>query len=453
MGTPLTPAELAAATDDLIALLRDTRYFDVVDERVHGWPRTDPAGGYWYGTWWSGVSVEKRGGQVTYRHSSDGADNNGQRTGPFLEGACWAHLLWARPPAASLVRRMVRGFTSWSLAMERTAADPGPSMLARASYLPAVDSTEGGRALRIDTSADLPGVDNAATVYVHLPANPTFGDLWIKNQRSKDDLGEMMRALVQVQACAPRLDAEAQGDIEEMLARYRAFALQVDADAWGIRTRAKDGSDYMPPLLTESLAHYVPQVECPGVLAIRLLGQGAPGSVSCGSGFASSDELAITKASNDVNQILRAHHQAAVLLALWRGQDAVALDLLHGLAARLEADLAWAELSPGAANVVPSDLGALIAHAATVGVPLTSREVRWLHARLRLASAGYRAPALAPAYHVFDAATPDGNYPFEPAADGLFFGEIGGLLGICASPWRNPQGRPVFDCARLAAAF
>ena len=175
--------------------------------------------------------------------------------------------------------------------------------------------------------------------------------------------------------------------------------------------------------------------------------------MSCGSGFGTSDQLAITSARNDVNQILRAHHQAAALLALWRGQDAAALDLLHGLASRLEADLAWARLSPGASNVVPSDLGAEIAHAATVGVPLTSSEVRWLHARLHLSAAGYRTPALAPAYHVFDAATPDGIYPYEPGADGLFFGEIGGLLGICASPWRNPQGRPALDCERLAAAF
>ena len=85
VGTPLTPAEIAAATDDVIALLKRTRYFDVVDERVHGWPESEPTG-YWYGTWWSGVTVTKQAGNVTFLHGAGGADNNGLRTAPYLEG-------------------------------------------------------------------------------------------------------------------------------------------------------------------------------------------------------------------------------------------------------------------------------------------------------------------------------------------------------------------------------
>jgi len=115
VGTPLTPAELAAATDQLIALLQDTRYFDVVDERVHGWPQS--AGGFWYGTWWSGITVTKQAGKVTYLHAAGGADNNGLRTAPYLEGACYAHLMWGSPLTANLVRRMARGYSSWALSM------------------------------------------------------------------------------------------------------------------------------------------------------------------------------------------------------------------------------------------------------------------------------------------------------------------------------------------------
>src|SRR5262249_52053108 len=129
-GTPLTAAELATATDQLVALLADTRYFAVVDERVHGWPES--AGGFSYGTWWSGVSIEKKSGKVSFVHAADGAENNGLRTAPYLEGACYAYLFGGDDLTASLVRRMARGYSSWALAMQRYAGDE--AMLARASY-------------------------------------------------------------------------------------------------------------------------------------------------------------------------------------------------------------------------------------------------------------------------------------------------------------------------------
>jgi hypothetical protein len=195
VGTPLTPAELDAATDDLIALLKGTRYFDVVDERVHGWPESDPAMGYWFGSWWSGVSVIKASGQVTYRHSPDGADNNGLRTAPLLEGACFAQLMWGKSLTAKLVQRMVRGYSSSQLAMRRSAGDTAKPMLARAHYPANVTSNDGSRSIIIDYAADRPGVDGTSE-YVHLPTNPTFGDIWIKNNRSKDDMGHIFRSRV-----------------------------------------------------------------------------------------------------------------------------------------------------------------------------------------------------------------------------------------------------------------
>jgi hypothetical protein len=451
VGTPLTQAELDAATDDLIALIKQTRYFDVLDERVHGWPES--AGGYWYGTWWSGITVTKANGVVTYTHSQDGSDNNGLRTAPLLEAACYAYLIRGDALTANLVRRMVRGYSSWSLAMVRTAGDTLKPMLARAHYAANVTSTDGGRSIVLDFSQDRPGVDGTSE-YVHLPTNPTFGDIWIKNNRSKDDMGHVYRSIAQVQACAPRLDAAGQADVKQMNDLYVAWAKQVEADGWGIATVDKNAQPIMPPPSVE-LAHYylVGNIECPGALMLRLFGDGDPGSLSCGSGVSPAEVIAGTNITNSAKQILRTSHEASVVTAWLSGQSSTGLALLQGLAQRVESDLAAVTQANPPSNVNPSDVAALLIHASNAGVPLTSNEIRWLHGRLHTAVQTYITSTATPTYHLFDAQTPDGTYPYEPSGDGLAWNDIGVLLGACAAPYRNPQGRAILDCGKLVGSL
>jgi hypothetical protein len=450
-GAPLTQAELAAATDELIALLEGTRYFEVLDDRVHGWPESDPAQGFWWGSWWSGVTVTKTSGQVTYRHSNDGADNNGLRTAPLVEGACYAHLLWGAELTAHLVRRMVRGYSAAALSMKRYANDPAIPLLSRTHYPASFTSYDGGHTIAVDTSANLPGIDGTSE-YVHLPTNPTFGDIWIKNKRSKDDMGQVFRSIVQADACTARLSAEGQADMAQLRELYTAWSLQVEADGWGIATLDKSAQVWMPPL-TETLAHYtlVGDVECPGVLMLRLLGNGDPGSLDCGNGISVLELLGGSQFNASVKQILRTHHQAAANMAFFTAQNDPGLVLLQGLASRVVLDLE--AVNAGTPDVVPSDIAALLLHASNAGVPLTSNEVRWLHGRLHLAVQTYLAPGAAASYRLFDATTPDGSYPFEPGGDGLSFVDIGVMLGACAAPYRNPATRPLFDCEQLQAAF
>jgi len=73
--------------------------------------------------------VERRGrGEERQQHhvpSHDvGGDNNGLRTAPLLEGACYAYALWKKPQHEQLLRRLIRGFSSWALAMVKPGASP-----------------------------------------------------------------------------------------------------------------------------------------------------------------------------------------------------------------------------------------------------------------------------------------------------------------------------------------
>jgi hypothetical protein len=447
-GDPVDADELALATSRYLELLESVRWLELVDERVHGWPQSDPRGRYWFGTWWSGVTLVKQDGAVTYRHSEDGADNNGLRTGPVLEGVCYASALWHRPEHEQLVRRMMRGLTAWTRAMYREPDDPDAPMLCRAFYPESVDAQENGRSFRIDYDLDRPGIDADPSSYVHVPENPDWGDVWIKNKRSKDDLGHMLRAIGQLGSCAQGFaDEDALADFAELRSTYAAWSRKVEDDGWQIATLDADAQQWFPDDL---LARFV-DAECTAKLAIRMLGHFDAGELDCGNGIGPLDDFII--GANDHNgNILRSFHEAAANNALLAADDVLAQALLDGMTLRIVEAIDGLE---GVAEPVPflgeQDLVDMLSHGAAAGVPLTSREVRWLHARIDDALASYANPDLQPMLHVFDEATPDGDYGYEPSGGSISFVGLASLLGTCASPCANPTGRPVLDCEMIAA--
>ena len=441
-GAPLTPEEITAATQDYLDLLQGTRWLDTIAQRAHGWPRTDPDGRYYYATWWSGVSVTRASGKVTFTHSPDGADNNGLRTAQLLEGACYASVLWKKPDHELLTRRLLRGFTSWSLAMERTPGDE-TFLLARAAYPVPVESTEAPLPLFIDTSASRPGVDAEPSEYIHLPDNPSWPDLWTKNKRSKDDIGHMLRALGELDTCDGHFaDPEAQTDLVDLRRRYEGFSRKVAAADFAIPTLDKDLVEYTPP---ESLAHFIKFLECTALLSIEIVGHGAPVSADCGDGYDPVPE-GTDGIKSGAMQIVRAFHAAATQQALLHAQPDLAKTLLGGLVKRLDTVMDLIDAGTPPANFATKDLTAFLVHAANAGVPLTSREVRFLHARIAEAAASYLSPAALPQYDLFSPSGADGDYAFEPGGEGIDFKDIGLFLGLCSAQYKNPSTREVLDC-------
>lgn len=91
------------------------------------------------------------------------------------------------------------------------------------------------------------------------------------------------------------------------------------------------------------------------------------------------------------------------------------------------------------------DFTQMIMHAANMGVPLTSREVRFVHQQFDAARERYLGYP-AHTFNVFTDGAPNGEVPYEPWGNGVFINDVGLLLGTCASQWRNPASRPVLDC-------
>jgi len=453
-GDPVTAEDTAAVTDLYLDLLAQMRYFGLLDERVHGWPESDPAQGYWYGTWWSGVRILKQDGKVTYLHSADGADNNGMRTAPMLVGAAYAYQLGGKADQLHLLRRIVRGYNSWILAMQRTSQPDAITMMTRASYPPKTPWTWAGREVTIDYSLNHPGIDNGACQYVEIPDNPAWGDLWVKNKRSKDDVGHLLLSIGLVKgAVAAANDPDLTAEWAQLMDLYGKWSRQVEDDGWRIATYDKSLATWYPD---DDLAYYIMDVngidpECDVALATRLMGRGDGGTLDCGNGISIIDDVVSMKPDN--GQQLRSCHEAAVAQALIHGQDALVATLLPGLALRIDKILDGDPANGDPPRPNDEDLGELMIMADAVGVPLTWREVRFAQDRIRDAHAAYLSDAAMPGFHVFDAATPDGEYSFDPGGGGYAFRYVGAVLSFCASPFRHPDSHPVLDCDRVKAAL
>jgi hypothetical protein len=447
-GTPETPQELAAITDVYLDLLRQTHYFDFVDERVVGWPESDPQQRYWYGHWWTGAGFEKTGGQVSLVHVNCGADNAGIPSSAVLEGVCLAHLAWPTPKLEHIVRKLVRGLNAWILSMQRYSGDAAGVLLSRVSYPESITSTDGGRTLFIDTSADRPGIDSY-TLYVHLPTNPVWGDIYIKNNRSKDDIGHMLRAIGTLEDCGVNFDASTAADIAEMKGNYAAWSRRVEDDGWAIATLDQSLNVVLPPI-DSTMSRFITlgNAECNAVLALRLLGRGDPGSFACNNGVNSLEALVLTNPSN--GEIIRSFHEAALRNALLTEQNAAAYDLLTGLAVRADEAMGFAESGNWPVHINPELLVKLLVGSANTGLPLTSREVRWVHQRIAEAYDAFVTNTDPAYYRLYAPATSDGAYAFSPDPAGIDFRFLGALVGTCTARFRNPTSMPLLDCSRLA---
>lgn len=445
-GDPVSDEDIAAITDKYLELLEGTRYFDATNERAHGWPKSDPDGRYWYGTWWSGVKVLKENGKVTYLHNEDGSDNNGMRTGPILSGVCFAHALWGNQ--GDLVRKLVRGFNAWSLAMDRESVPNDGHLLARSHYPESIASSDDGVEYHIDYSLNRPGVNLdkplPPAIYVHAPDNPWWGDVWVKNKRSKDDIGHMLEAIAILPACTGDADAELRADLDLLEDRYTTWCRGVEDNDYGIVTVDEDWQEYTP---IEDLAHYIEFLECKSRLAIRLYGRGEPGPLDCGNGITPADEQWQFK--NDFHQINRSHHRAAAAMAFLKKDPETAHAMLDGLAWRLDTIFNARDTPDIYEGPHEQDLAESVVMSATVGVPLNWREVRFLHDRIEEAHASYLADGMLPHYRVFDPDVPDGEYLFNPGGGGFFWRYLAAPLGLCSSPYVNPTSKSVLDCTRI----
>ena len=189
------PSSGANITAVYLQLLTATDWVSFVESRVQGWPGSldgQPPLVEPYGLWWGGGdTITKAQGTTTFAHQGTD-DNGGIITSPVMEGVCFAATLWPslRPRLFPILESLVRGFTAWMLAMQRTKDDPAyplTPLLARnlfppdgAHYTTAAPTAHPGVNIAINTSRVRHGTAGEFSGTIHVPDNPYFGDLWVQ---------------------------------------------------------------------------------------------------------------------------------------------------------------------------------------------------------------------------------------------------------------------------------
>ena len=448
---PISAAELTAATDAYIELLKSTRYFDVLNERIHGWPESDTSKPP-FGIWWIGVQLERRAGQVVYRHHEIGSDNAATDTGAMLENLCYAHRFFGPGKHSETLKRTALGLAGLSKAMRQSSQPYNDILLARSFYPESVESKDQSVPILFDYSRARPGIDNSATEYVQITDNPFWGDIYIKNKRSKDDMGHVMRSLAQTaMTCEGILDDESKIAFNDAKSTHMLWAQRVLIDEGAIATIDKKRKLYWP---FETLARFVnfAGIECNAFLSMQMFSSGTGRDYDCGDGTNGIvDWLAQL---NDQNlPLIESYHLAAMASSLSFNQITTAKELGLGVASRINKMSEVAYANSWTESYPSEHFSALLARGNALGIPLQNNEARWLQKQIIKAKNSYLEPSKDHLYDFLNKREPDGIYPYTPNGEGFFWRDIGSIIGTCSSMWLAQGGAKIIDCERVRREF
>ena len=457
-GEPLTATEVDAFTGELNALWHEAKYFEWAADVSHGVDAS--TGKPDYLLWWHDVEVVKAGDTVTFRHSNTGGGHNIYIPSSHVLGAAAAGYLFTGDAAMGrLAAQYAKGIDAACRGFVFDANDTNTHLMARN----VVGSNHGysladGRKAAVDYTPWFTAYQEWNAQRFQYANNPDWGDVWVTNMRSKDDVPHIyMAALILERLAIDAPDAAIKAAAQKGLDCVHGFTKDIVDSGYVIRTKDPAGQAYTP---TEDLASFVqyesidPKGECAAKLTSALLGTDDPRGNDCGRNAITGYESYAVALHFYNYHIVQTFHLTAALASLTRGQNDAAQTLLAGVAER-----ATRYLTPGAElgqedERWGAEISFWLVQAAAVGLPLTAEEVRFVHTNYRRALVAHRAWGR---WNIWE--QPDGTYSpdggFLPSSrDGLIPAEdLGVFMHYCWSPYRNASGQPLVDCEKIRAAW
>jgi hypothetical protein len=448
-GDPLSPEEVTAFTKKVVGFLKSSDFFNWLVRVSHG---MDPSTGYPdYLVWWQDVIPSKAGDTVTFtHHPCCGAHNTIDITVRFLAQAISGYMLAGDPVMAKVVEQYSKGVTATMKGYIWDANDPAPYLMARnivnKDHAYTVD---GGRKKAVVYSTWYNEKDDWNTKRIHFPNNPTWGDVWVHNMRSKDDVPHIFHVVPLLRYAAVRApDQNVRAAAAEAAEWLRGFSRDIVDSGYYIRSKDKEGKAYIP---TEDLASFVtyetldPRAECNAKLNAALIGYGEPRGLNCMKGGINAYEETAIGIHYYNFDIVASWHVAAILNALVTWNKKIAEDLLEGLAGRVDKYMHDPDETMSREPGWKGDLSHYLLRAACAGLPLTSAEVRLIHGQYAAAAEAFSAWEY---WDLWDASVPEGNLPYNPGNQGHWISieNYAYFLEYCWSPFRNDTGAKVVDC-------
>ncbi len=404
LGENPTQQEITDFTKKVTAFFKDTNYFDWVWRTSHGLDKSYDADMMDYKMWWQDCGMRKEGDTIVFTHTGR-AENILKRTVKVMISAASGYQLTGDERMAEVATQLMKGIVALSLGMEFESEDPIVKYLqARAIFNHNHSYTVDDRSVSVDYTPMYWDETHERwykwNVHVfEIPDNPTYGQIWISNMRSKDDVPYVFMSLPTVTRVFHETDnAELRAAAELYLEYMRGFSQSIVDSDWYILTKYNDGRtdialDYTigdtleehTPADLGSFVHweivYGPEAECNAQLGAAMTGYGFPaGKGDCGGGSLGTPGWSLEKsafAGNWFNyNIYNYFHIGALASSHTWGYTDITSSLMDGLVARFEEIRTNPNMPNNDHHEFASDKAGWLISAATHGYPLTAQEAR-----------------------------------------------------------------------------
>jgi hypothetical protein len=467
-GPPPAAAEVDAFTRRMLGFYAATDFFRWTRRHSHGLDPSNPWGQPPYLFWWQDTLAVKEGDLVKFRHTG-GADNmmswHGRVFGPVVGAFLTLSGTGEQAPLRELVLGYIRGISATLTGSIWAQEDPVvPTIMARAIFHRNHDWVlDGGRKASVDYDPVRHEESQQRHDTLHNLENPTWGDIYVRSKRSKDDFPWVYRAQVHLSRILwTSDDAEVRDAALTLYDQLQAFAADIVDHGYLIRAKAAGGEIFIPYLDGTdavddfaSLVEYeemVPNAECNAKLGVALIARGEPLGNDCEDGISEVyEEFGLARYYGHTWMQWN-FHISAVATALLYGATDAARGLLTGLGARMD-ELMVRDDATSADPRYTGDVAQLLVLAATYGLPLTAAEARLVMAQFTQAADHYQPYER---WDLWSDTVPDGEYDVYPARESdpaagpvkthIWIPEMSNFFEYCASPVRAKGGAPFFDC-------
>jgi len=470
--TPLDENQLEEFSIKLGTFIKDIDYFNWLYRSSHGVDASTGKPDFLW--WWSDFSMIKDGDTVTMKHKElprGGGQNmhtdNANLMAVFLSG----YMLTGDERLKMLTEQFCKGLTSTMKGMAYDENDQNDHLMTRNVVMMNHSfTTDEGYKKIVDYSGWYSPYVKWNCGRFKYANNPYWGEVWVTNMRSKDDLGRILRMAVPLRyAIVQSADSgirETCGETYQYLQRF--FKDVVDSDYY-IRTKNDKGEIFVPGLAEDQDPDYNPKDastfalydmlgeeggECLPKRAVALMAYGEGLDNNCGNtSWNVYDDLAIM--NNPPNsRIIRANHISHIAQALIHGDLVAASDSIEGLIGRFERqkteDISDISVAP---DDWQRDIALNLMQASAYGYPLTADDVRHIHKYYLRSVENFKDWGL---WNLWDESVADGEYSRTPSTyirdeddvkvSWIRANNLAVFMEYCWSPFKNPQGLAPVDC-------
>jgi hypothetical protein len=389
-GDAPTAQEITAFTKKVTGFFKDTDYWNWVWRTSHGLDASYNSEMFDYKMWWQDCGMRKEGDSIVFFHTGR-AENITKRTVKVMDNAIAGHLMTGDARMAEIATQLLKGIVALSLGLEFESEDPIVKYLqARAVFNHNHSYEVDDRAVGIDYE---PMYTPSFKWNVHvfeIIDNPTYGNIWVSNMRSKDDVPYLFLSLpIVTRAYYESKDKNLREAARLYIEYIRGFSQSIVDNDWFILTKYSDGvatiqidatREGNPPADLGSFVHWIdlfgPDAECNAQLGAALTGYGVPmDKGDCDGGqIGNTFERMATNTNYFNHNIYNYFHVAALATAQLWGKHDIAASLMEGLVIRYEKMMYDENVPNRDHKEFQSDYAGWLLAAAAQGYPLTGDE-------------------------------------------------------------------------------